>query len=255
MGVKQAIRFAKETGFDGLEIVPTRIIIDESLSTSDLRFVKGAHHNWRLDIGQDNKYGINILTGLVFIALRLILFPSISKSRTFLQYISDTTYCPVTVHDILRKWTKDNNQKEFKGGVQYEILNTSNSPRDLKQWLNDNNHFIAVDTRDDQSLLWAKRYGFKDWKEFWAWIGLKKIKSIQLTLIGLNGMKKILNHKKSLPEEQLLWLHNQKWEGNSTIEVNPISLYILNKGKFREGLKTISSFVHQALIHGKKWSY
>ncbi|MEK7518142.1 MAG: hypothetical protein AAB583_06390 [Patescibacteria group bacterium] len=253
--VKQAISLAKETGFDGLEILPTRIILNEKLNASDLSFVKGIHHNWRLDIGQDKKYGINILTSLAFILIRLIFFPSVSKSRTFLLYLSKTINCPVTVHDISSRWTKDNSQKEFKGGIMCEILDTTLTPQTLKDWLNQASHFIVIDTRDDQSLLWAKKYGFNDWKEFWIWIGLKKIKSIQLTLIGTSGINKILKHQKTLAEEQLIWMNEQKWKGSITVEVNPISLLTSNKGRLKAGLKIISAFARQTLIHGKKWSY
>lgn len=255
MAAKHVVSFAKKTGFDGIEILPTKIIVNEKLDPSNLAFIKGIHHNWRLDIGRDNKYGINTLTSLIFILLRLIFFPSISKSKTFLQCLSKGTNCPVTVHNISSEWTRGNNQKEFKGGVLYEILDTTVTPQSLRKWLSHTNHFIAVDTRDDQSSLWAKKYGFKDWKQFWIWIGLKKIKSIQLTLIGTSAIKKILRHQKTLAEEQLRWMNKQKWEGNVIAEINPISVLLCNRLKLKEGLSVISFFTRQTLIYGKKWSY
>lgn len=255
MAIKHVIPLAKEAGFDGIELVPTKIITNEKLNLSNLGFIKGIHHNWRLDIGKDNKYGINRLTSVIFILIRLIFFPSVDKSRTFLQYLSKTINCPVTVHNISSQWTRDNHQKEFKGGVLCEIMDTTITPKILKEWLNHPQHNIVVDTRDDQSLLWAKKYEFNDWKEFWKWIGLEKIKGIQLTLIGTSAIKKILSHQKTLAEEQLLWMYSQKWEGNLTVEANPISISLSNKFALKEGLMTISFFIRQTLIHGKKWSY
>lgn len=255
MGFKHVINFAKEIGFDGLEIVPTRTIINEKTDLINLEFIKGIHQNWRLDIGQDNKYGINIFTSLIFILIRLIFFPSVFKSRTYLQYLSKTINCPVTVHNISSQWTKGNNQKEFKGGVLYEIMNTSITPKTLREWLNHPNHYIVADTRDDQSLLWAKKYEYKDWKQLWTWIGIEKIKVIQLTLIGTSAIKKILTHKKTLAEEQLLWMNEQKWNGNVTVEVNPISILLSNKFRLKEGLRTITLFIRQTLMHAKKWSF
>ena len=252
--------FAKENSFDGIELLPTRQIIknfENDYQTNPLVFksIKGIHHNWRLDIGQDKKYGINMLNSLVFMLIRLTFFPSVSKSRTFLQYLSKTIDCPEKIHNISSKWTKDNNKKGFKGGVSCEIMDITITPQALKEWLTHANHFIVVDTRDDQSSLWAKKYGFKDWKQFWMWIGLQKIKSIQLTLIGTSTIKKILDHKKTLAEEQLIWMNKNKWEGNVTVEVNPISILLSNKFKLKEGLSEISFFTRQTLIHGKKWSY
>lgn len=254
MDIKHVIPLAKEAGFDGIELVPTKIITNEKRNLSNLGFIKGIHHNWRLDIGQDNKYGINKLTSVIFILIRLIFFPSVYKSRTFLQYLSKTINCPVTVHHISSQWTRDNNQKEFKGGVLYEIMNTTITPKILKEWLSHPNHYIVVDTRDDQSLLWAKKYGFKKWKELWKWIGLRKIKGVQLTLIGTSALKQILYHRKSLPEEQFLWLNKKKWKGSVTVEINPLSLFMASKGRIKNGLGTLSSFVNHTLNDGKQWS-
>ncbi len=254
-GLKQIITLAKGTGYDGVEIVPTRRIVKETIGASDLKFMKSIHHNWRLDIGQDQKYGINKFTSLIFTILRLIFCPSLPQSKIFIQNLSTKLNCPVTVHEISPKWTKDNQSKEFLGGISYEIMDTSTTPDELRRWLRNSDHSIVVDSRDDQSLLWAKKYGFRDWKELWTWIGLKKIKGIQLTLIGLNGIKKILNHEETLPEQQLLWLYEKRWEGTVTVEVNPISLYISSQGRLRQGLKTILNFTRQTLVYGKKWSY
>lgn len=259
--LSEITNIAYENSFDGIELVPTRQIIKSlktsrtTVNSSDLRSIKGLHQSWRLDIGQDKKYSINKFNSLIFIILRFILFPPIKESTELLQSLSKTLKCPATVHGLSDNWTKDNQGKEFLGGISYEIMDTSTDPDTLRDWLKNANHSIVVDSRDDQSLQWAKKYGFRDWKELWTWIGFKKIKGIQLTLIGLNGIRKILNHKKTLPEEQLLWLHEKRWEGNVTVEVNPISLFISNKGQLREGLKIISSFTRQTLIHGKNWSY
>lgn len=254
MSLKHVIPLAIETGFNGIEVVPTKIIINEKINPSSLGFIKGIHHNWRLDIGQDSKYGINKFTSLVFILIRFIFFPSVFKSRTFLQRLSKNINCPVTVHNISSLWTRDNNQSEFEGGILYEIMNIEVTPKTLKKWLSHPNHHIVVDTRDDQSLIWAKKYGFNTWQEFWKWIGLKKIKNLQLTLIGIKGIINILRHEKSLAEEQLLWLNKRKWVGNITVEVNPLILFFLLKGDIKKGFKIISQFAKQTLIEGKKWS-
>lgn len=254
MKIEKAIQIASETGFDGLEILPTRVAIGEKLNPLHFNKIKSIHQNWRLDIGSDKQYGINKLSSLFFLILRIIFFPNSHSSSMFLQKISHKLHIPLTVHDISPKWTNGENQKEFEGGINYEIFDSIMTPDALKLWLMNKKHFIEIDTRDDQSIIWAKKHGFKDWKEFWKWIGLKKINGIQLTLIGRKGIKAILAHKKSLPEEQLLWLHKQNWKGNVTVEINPLSLLFSNKFDIKGGLKTIFNFADQTLRLGKNWS-
>lgn len=254
MTIKQAIPLAIETGFDGIEVVPTKIIINEKINPSNLGFIKGIHHNWRLDIGQDSKYGINKLTSLVFILIRFIFFPKIEESNRIIGSLSENLNLPVTVHNLSNKWTHDNQNKEFLGGILYEIMNTSTTPSELKTWMKKINHNIVIDSRDDQSLIWAKKNEFTTWQEFWKWIGIKKIKNLQLTLIGIKGIRNILRHEKSLAEEQLLWLNEQKWMGYVTVEINPLILLFLSKCDMKKGFKTIGQFVKQTLIDGKRWS-
>lgn len=266
LGIKQALNYSIDTGYDGLEILPTRKVVNEleglikiygedkwldHISNPDL--IKSIHQNWRLDIGSDKEYKINFLWSLLYIILRFLLFPKNNRSKKIIRIISEKLHLPVTVHDISREWTCDD--KEFYGGIFYEIIGLQGkSPVEVKKWLTDKQHKIVVDTRDDQSLLWAKEYGFNGWRSFWEWIGLQNIGGIQLTLIGANGFKKILNHALSTVEEQFLWLHKQKWQGIITVEVNPLMLFIVNGGKMKQGLQTIAAFIRQTLGNGKSWS-
>ncbi len=254
MDVKTAIKTANQLGYDGLEILPTRKAVKEKLNNLNFKKIKSIHQSWRLDIGQDNQYGINKFMSLFFMVLRLAFFPDIYTSKKFIESVSRERGIPLTIHDISSKWTQDTSSKEFAGGLQYEILDNYYSSSQLKEWLKNKNHFIEADTRDDQSIIWAKKNGFKGWKEFWKWIGIEKIKGIQLSLIGTNGIKKIINRKKSLAEEQFLWLNEQKWKGDVTVEINPVSLFLSNNFDVKGGLKTIFKFVDKTLRAGKKWS-
>lgn len=258
LGIKDIIKVSKMANFDGIELVPTRKIISEfslhNISSSELKKIKSIHQSWRLDIDHDKEYGIRFPITLFFTALRFLFFPKINESNKLINSLSKNLNIPVTVHGLSDKWTKDNQGKEFLGGISYEIMDTSTNTNELKDWMRNTNHSIVVDSRDDQSLIWAKKYGFADWKELWKWLGLKKIKNIQLTLIGPKGLKKIINRKSSLAEEQLLWLNNQKWKESVTIEVNPIILFLLYKGNIKKGLEEICLFAKQTLIRGRKWS-
>ncbi|OGH23375.1 MAG: hypothetical protein A2698_01940 [Candidatus Levybacteria bacterium RIFCSPHIGHO2_01_FULL_42_15] len=260
MNVKDAIAFAHDTGFDGIELVPTKKVVTDFLnqpldSLSYITSIKSLHQNWRFDAGLDKEYGINLMPSLLALTIRLIFFPKVTISEKYLSNISKFLNIPVVVHSINQKWTRDKDGKEFAGGILYEIFNIKNQNKaTIKKWLYDKKHNVVVDTRDDQSLVWAKNQGFKDWTDFWNWIGLKKIGNVQLTLIGTKGIKKILNHKKSLAETQLLWLRKHKWKGSVTVEVNPLTLCVLNKGNLKTGLKTIASFVQQTLGERKNWS-
>lgn len=266
LGIKQALSYSANTGYDGLEILPTRKVTKEIESAikiygddewancfSNLNLIKGVHQNWRLDIGLDKEYKINFLWSLFFTVIRILLFPGIDKSKKIIGIISKKLKSPVTVHDISNEWT--HNDGEFSGGIFYEIISVQRrNPSEIKKWLAEKQHKIVVDTRDDQSLLWAEKYGFRDWKSFWQWIGLQNIGGIQLTLIGASGLKKILNHTFSIAEEQFLWLHKQEWYGKVIVEVNPLMLFLESRGRVKQGLQTIATFVRQTVEDGKNWS-
>lgn len=266
LGIKQSLDYALDAGYDGLEVLPTRKVIRELTDVikkygedkwvnyfSNLSLIKGIHQNWRLDIGLDKEYKINLFWSLFFTVIRILLFPGIDKSKKIIEIVSKKLNLPVTVHEISNEWTHDDN--EFSGGIFFEIISAKKrSPEEIKKWLAKKQHKIVVDTRDDQSLLWAKNNRFKDWKSFWEWLGLRNIGGIQLTLIGVNGLKKILNHSYSTSEEQLLWLHKQKWHGIITVEVNPLILFITTRGRVKKGLRTIANFVRQTIVNGNNWS-
>jgi len=266
LGIKQALNYSIDTGYDGLEILPTRTVIRELESVikiyredrwadyfSNLKLIKGIHQNWRLDIGLDKEYKINLLWSLFFTIIRVLLFPKTDRSKKIIRIISEKLHLPVTVHDISKEWTHDDN--EFSGGIFYEIISIKRrNPIEIKEWLIKKQHKIVVDTRNDQSLSWAKHYGFQNWKSFWEWIGLQNIGGIQLTLIGASGLKKILNHKLSTAEKQFLWLHKQKWNGTVTVEINPLMLFFVSRGRMKQGLQTIATFVRQTVGDGKNWS-
>ncbi|MBI2028535.1 MAG: hypothetical protein HYT07_02890 [Candidatus Levybacteria bacterium] len=263
LNTKQSIKLAKETGLDGIELVPFKRITSELLKSYrqnafrndvEMSYVKNVHQSWRLDVGHDEEYGIGFISSLFFIMLRFLLFPKVRESNNLIELLTQNLNIPVTVHDISDNWTKDNQGKEFPGGILYEIIGTSINPKKLKIWMKDETHNVVVDCRDDQSLRWAKNYGFNSWQKFWNWIGVKKIKCIQLTFIGINGLKKITKHENSLAEEQLLWLNKKKWKGSVTIEVNPVTLFILYRGNIKKGLMEIYLFVKQTLLEGRKWS-
>lgn len=267
LGLKKSIQYAANIGFDGLEILPTRIVIKEikdlinkygeSWHSNIYNFfkIKSIHQNWRLDNGLDNEYGISFMPSLFAFIIRLIFFPKTTISGRFVGKISKLLNIPVVSHSTNDKWTKDDYGKEFSGGILYEIFNTKKVTKEmLKNWLTKNQHNVVVDTRDDQSLLWAKNQGFANYKNFWNWIGLNKIKNIQITLIGKKGIANIINHRESLVEKELLWLNKQNWKGNITVEINPLILLFLLKGDIKKGLTTINWFIKTTLHEGKKWS-
>lgn len=255
MGLAEITSLARITGYDGIELVPTKEILREinNLDIRHLRSIKSIHQNWRLDIGFDNTYGIKFLPGAFFTILRYLFFSTINVTSKAVYSLSKKLRLPVTVHGLSDRWTECD-RKEYPGGISYEIIGTIVNRKELKSWLGDEKHTITADSRDDQSLVWAKKYGHNTWKTFWKWLGIKKIKGYQLTLIGIGGLKKIMSHEKSLPEEQLLWFYKNKWTGYVTVEVNPLTLFFLFKGDMKKGLATINQFVKQTLIKGKKWS-
>lgn len=266
MGIKQIVQFAREAGYGGIELVPTRKITSETMhilksgqniiqSLPELKYVKGLHQSWRLDIGNDREYGLPLFTTPFFLTLRLIFFPKINQSKGCIGFLSKALHIPVIVHGISTQWILNENNKEFEGGILYELIGGyAENPDKIKKWLKEKNHYIVVDTRDDQSLAWARKHGFNDWRELWRWVGLEKIKNVQLTLIGSKGLNRILGKQASLAEEQFLWLHAQNWKGTVTVEVNPLTLFLLCKGNMKKGFKEIASFVRKTLNEGKSWS-
>ena len=83
---------------------------------------------------------------------------------------------------------------------------------------------------------------------------LENVKNIQVTLIGRQGIRNILSHQKTLIEEQLLWLHLQKWKGTVTLEINPFSVLIESRGKMKQPMRKIVEFVRTTIDEGKTWS-
>ncbi len=260
LGIKGALQFARECGFDGVELLPTRRVTKELTTNlnsykNDFQNIENAHQSWRLDIGHDDNYGIDFASSLFYTALRLIFFPKKEKSKGILSIVSDRFNTTVTVHTVSDEWTKDSNNHEFKGGINFEILEDRKVTRsELEKWLKDKKHGIVVDTRDDQSLRWATQHGFSGFLDFWAWLGLEKIKNIQLTLIGKDGIKKIFDHRASLAEEEMLWLYKKEWEGSVTVEVNPFTLFLVTLGNMKKGLQKIVLFIVSVLDKGEKWS-
>lgn len=265
MGIKEATSLAKKTGFTGIEVLPVRKVVREVNNEprddfrektgriEQLRSVKSLHHSWRLDEQRIPK--LNLETILFGIA-RPLFFPKIDKSERVLSFLSRTLNIPVVIHDFSPNWTRDDKGKEFDGGLLMEIPgNNAPAPAVIQKWMKNNNHNFVVDTRDDQSLEWAKKYGFSCWEELWIWIGLRKIKNVQLTLIGWRGIYRILSHKPTLAEEQFIWLNSHVWKGSVTVEANPIMLFLLNKGRLKGALKKVSRFVRTTLVNGKKWSH
>ncbi|MCL5432981.1 MAG: hypothetical protein M1524_02600 [Patescibacteria group bacterium] len=257
LGLKKSILLIKRINYDGLEILPTRKITQEVKKEQkigkELLLIKGIHQSWRLDNGLDAEYRISIFTSFFYRLLRYVFFPSISDSNETIAILSKRLNVPLTIHDISETWTlefKNINQTRYN----YEIFNNSLKPSAIKTWLELSGNNIAIDTRDDQSLIWAKQNGFKNWKEFWKWLGLKKIKNIQLTLIGRKGISDIFLHKHSVTEEQLLWLNKNNWKGSVTVEANPLNLFILSKGNVHRGLILIGKFIRSTLDEGRKWS-
>lgn len=261
LNIKEATHVTRPLGYDGIELLPTRRVVNEMKKLAVNKelhayesYIKGIHHNWRLDIGKRTDYHISLLTDIFFTIIRFLFFPSKEKALHLLTQLSTYYYLPITVHHISDLWTKGNDNQEFAGGVNYEIINDTISKDELSLWLQEKNHGIVLDTRDDQSLVWGKKNGFSTWQELWDWIGVEKIKNVQLTLIGGSGISKILSRKQCLAEEQLLWLHAKKWKGPITVEVNPIALFICTRMHLFVGLKTIAAFVKTTLIKGERWS-
>ena len=250
MNLKQTLKLVGEVGYDGLEILPTRRVISDFKNLVELNplAVQSVHQSWRLDNPLDKEYGISFLKSLLFKGIGYIFFPSIGKSNNVMNLLISKKKLPLVVHDVSPRWT-GNSENE----IQLEIFKNIIKKNKFKDWLKIDNHAVVIDTRDDQSLEWAKNNGFKKWKEFWKWIGLEKIKSVQLTFIGTGGIKKVLKHKYILAQDQLIFLHQNKWIGSVVIEVNPISL-LLNGTSIKKGLKIIKQFVETTLGKGQEWS-
>lgn len=268
LGLAKSLQFVKDIKCSGLELVPVRSVTSEIESSVknhgeslwikefvDAKLIKSIHHSWRLDMGKHGEYGVDFFPSIITNSILLTFFPNNADATKYLSIVLDTLYCPITVHDLSKTWIHNSNGQEFPGEVFYEILGpNSENPDNLKAWLLHQKHKLVVDTRDDQSLLWASKYGFTNWQTFWQWIGIKKIGNVQLTLIGQKGMRRIFDHKKTLAEEEFLWLNKNKWKGSVTIEANPIVLFYLCRGNIKRGLQTIIQFIQTTHNEGKRWS-
>lgn len=260
LGINDAITFAKECGFDGIELLPTRKVSQEIKNDSLYHIrspenIESIHQSWRLDIGHDHDYDIGFISSFFYTVLRFVFFPPTQTSKKIITTLSKIYNIPVTVHTISDDWTKDDKKNEFEGGINFEILEEKQfTKNDLKKWLEDSKHSMVIDTRDDQSLRWAVNNGFRSFEDFWTWIGIDKIKNVQLTLIGRNGIEKILNHKETLAEKELHWLNKVNWKGSVIVEVNPLMLFFVTRKGIKTGLREIVLFIHTVLDNNKKWS-
>lgn len=258
LGLKKSFLLIKDINYDGLEILPTRKITRElkkirQKTYPKLSIIKGIHQSWRLDNGFDREYGINFLTSLFYRVIRFIFFPDVPESNKTIELLCKELNAPITIHRFSERWTLHPKNK-FSINYNYEIFNNSPKPDVIKAWLEMSRNNIAIDTRDDQSLLWAKKNGFNTWKTFWRWINLKKIKNVQLTLIGRKGIRNIFQREKSITEDQFIWLNKNSWKGSVTVEVNPVNLFMLSRGDVKHGLRSIAEFIMTTLDNGKKWS-
>jgi len=250
--IDQYSKLIKQINYNGIEILPTRKINKKTkrlLTEKNLSFIHSIHQNWRLDNKMSNHHRVSGFSDTFLRIIRYIFFPQIKDSNYLIDTLISKKNIPLTVHDISDEWIINS-----KNEIHLEIFANNIKKENLKKWLKSDNHFVAMDTRDDQSIVWAEKNGFNGWKDFWNWIGLKKIKNIQLTLIGTRGLESIFLHNKSIAEDQFIWLHNKKWTGSVTVEVNPISLFILSKGNIKKGLRIISEFIRITLDKGQKWS-
>lgn len=257
LGLERGSNYAQKIEYDGLEVLPLRHVVREikrSIRTPGVESVKSIHRSWVLDSNLEREHGLEPRT--YHKVLRLILFPSTNESREMVGLLSKVCEAPVVIHDISPKWTRDAQGQEFTGGLLLELSShQTRSLEEIKTWLEEINHNMVVDTRDDQSVFWATKQGFENWQKYWPWLGLEKIRSVQLTLMGKRGMNEIFNHRETLAEQQLLWLNKQGWNGPVTIEVNPLTLFIGTRGKIGKGLQEIGFFVRKTLDEGKFWSY
>jgi hypothetical protein len=264
-GLERASNYAQGVEFDGLEVLPLRQIVRQVKKAirkygSDwpnylpgLTNTQSLHQSWRLDSMLESEHDLN--PSIKNRSIRLLFFPGIDDSREVMAILSENRQAPVVIHDISSAWTKDSHGQDFAGGLLLEISShQTRKPEEIRNWLEENNHYMVVDTRDDQSIVWANKHEFKSWQEYWFWLGLEKIRSVQLTLIGPEGMNKIINHQETLAEQQLLWLNRQNWQGPITVEINPLNLLTATRGRFGRGLLEISAFVRRTLNEGKTWS-
>lgn len=251
LNIEDAVKLAQTCGFAGIEVLPTRKVVKKLTSIT----ITTIHQSWRLDIGHDHAYGIRGISSAWYTFLRYLFFPKVEVSKKSLTDLSNKYHIPITVHDLSDEWILDSDGKEFLGGINLEILDDKKITKiNLKNWLKNKKHMVVVDSRDDQSFRWATHNGFQRFTDFWTWIGLNKIHSIQLTLIGKKGIKNIFDHKISLAEKELFWLHQKKWKGSVIIEVNPLMLFIVSNGNIKNGLQTIALFVNSVLNNGEQWS-
>ena len=265
-GLERASNYAHKIEYDSLEFLPLRQFVRQAKQAiriykadwlnhlPGLETVQSIHQSWVLDNDLERKHGLEPRT--FDKVLRLLLFPKVNDSREVVAAVSAARQAPVVIHDIPPEWTSDSQRKEFAGGLLFEISShQTRSPEEIKKWLEETKHNLVADTRDDQSIVWAReKLKLKEWQDFWRWVGFENIKSIQLTLIGKQGMNDILNHQETLAEQQFLWLNKQGWNGPVTVEVNPLTLFMGTRGKIGKGLAEIGVFVRKTLDEGKPWS-
>ncbi len=253
--LSQIISLAKTAGFDGIELVPSSSVINDVriANKKDLLFIKALHHSWRKDIGEDQHYGIAFTQSLFFFALRSLFFPNNKTTNKAIRLIESRHHIPLTVHSTTDKWICDEASEPLAKQYYLEILNMDITPKNIERWIAAGQK-IAVDTRDDQSLAWGEKYGFSNWQDLWEWIDTENIGNLQVTLIGNRGISHILSHKPTLSEEQFLFLHERKWKGSVTLEINPLMLFLHTKGDVKKGLREINHFMRKTLEKGTPWS-
>ncbi|MBN1263784.1 MAG: hypothetical protein JW991_05545 [Candidatus Pacebacteria bacterium] len=264
--LEQAAAYIKKIDYDGLELVPLKPItrqIKEAIAAHGqdwadylpgLERVRSVHHSWKLDNDLERSHGVK--PSPLNHILRMILFPPIHDSSEAVAAIAQARHVPVIIHDISSQWTQDIGGQEFTGGLGLEISShLTRSVDEVQAWLERKQHHLVADTRDDQAIVWAqKKSCVADWQKLWNFFGLEKIRNIQLTLIGKQGMRKILAGQETLAEKQFLWLHHQNWQGSITVEVNPLTLYTTTRGYLASGLNIFSQFIHTTLDQGQNWS-
>lgn len=269
-GIERSAKITSDTGYTSMELIPNRFTsrkinrvfvkdgVDGVRNIQGLSIVESAHHSWRMDNELERKHSFK--TSAFQRLLRFTLFPNNREAKETLTHVfqAKENGIPIVVHDIDDEWTHDAYGEEFKGGIVLEMSqHQTRTKEEVKNWLEDNNHYMAIDTRDDQSIDWANKQGFESWEDYWQWIGLEKIKCAHLTFIGEKGLKNILEHNETLAEKQLIWLHKQGWKGFLTVEGNPLTLIKIAAKKIsgiNNSLEQVRLFVETTLEKGQPWS-
>lgn len=127
LGIRNIIKFAKECGFDGIELLPTRIVTKEfsnncNLPIKDVSNIKSLHQNWRLDIGRDKKYRINFMASIFYTVLRYIFFPKPKDSQKILTLIANKLRVTTTIHEISDEWINNNEKKSIREELILKLL-------------------------------------------------------------------------------------------------------------------------------------